>query len=101
MQRYRSRDATFILNELPLRSTSAHGILISGYAHASHGKTRQLKVQILLENPCINAFVITYYQRSRFFFFLFFFYEKKKKKGNNFAGQFLDSQNAVNIKRFH
>lgn len=74
MQSYRSCDATFILNELPLRSTSAHGILISGYAHASHGKTRQLKVQILLENLCINAFVITYY-----YIFAFLFFAKKKR----------------------
>lgn len=34
-----SCDATFILSEAPLRSTSAHGILISGYAHAVHGGT--------------------------------------------------------------
>lgn len=76
MQRYRSCDATFILNELPLRSTSAHGILISGYAHASHGKTRQLKVQILPENPCINAFVIITYYYTFLFLFLFLSFTK-------------------------
>lgn len=41
MQRYRVCDATFILNEAPLRSTSAHGILISGYAHTVHSETRR------------------------------------------------------------
>ena len=50
MQCYRSRDAMFVLNELPLRSTSAHGVLISSYAHAGTAKRRTdvLKVQISL-----------------------------------------------------
>lgn len=56
MHRYRSSDATFILNELPLRSTSAHGILISGYAHAGRGETPtdvSRRWELLLKNPVI------------------------------------------------